>query len=266
MKKTLPRSSDFLSNLMAKGIYFFTTDQARKEFGTSARATIAVLWRLKKRELISTPYRGFHIIVPPEYRAFGCLPAEEFIPDLMSHLNSPYYVGLLSAAQFHGAAHQKPQYFQVVVPKNRSGIECGRVRVSFVARRNLQKVPTEMRNTARGILRLSTPEGTALDLMTYPEHGGGLGNVATVLRELSEKMQPKELVKTARQAGTMPYVQRLGYVLDRLGLKKLAAPLAEYVAHRAQIITPLVPSLPKEGMPKNEKWKLLINSQIEADL
>ncbi len=266
MKKSHVKSSDFLPNLMSKGIYSFTTEQARKEFKTSARATIAVLWRFKKRGLINTPYRGFHVIVPPEYRAFGCLPAEEFIPDLMDHLKSPYYAGLLTAAQFHGAAHQKPQYFQVVAPKNRAGIECGRVRVSFIARGNLQKIPVETRNTPRGTLRLSTPEGTALDLVTYPEHAGGLGNVATVLLELSEKMQPTTLAKTVKRAGAMPYVQRLGYVLDLLKLKELAAPLAEYVAQRAQVIAPLVPSLPKEGTPKNAKWKLFINSGIEADL
>ena len=90
--------------------------------------------------------------------------------------------------------------------------------------------------------------------------------MATVLLELSEKMQPTALVKTAKKAGAMPYVQRLGYVLDRLKLKELAAPLAEYVAQHAQVIAPLVPSHPREGMPKNAKWKLFINSEIEADL
>lgn len=251
---------------MAQGAYYFTTEQAQREFKTSAKTTIAVLWRLKVKGLINTPYRGFHVIVPPEYRTFGCLPAEEFVPDLMVHLKSPYYVGLLSAAQLHGAAHQKPQYFQVIVPKNRALIECGRVRVSFVARRNLQKIPIETRNTSKGTLRLSTPEGTALDLITYPEHAGGLGNVATVLLELSDKVQPKQLIKTAKQVSSIPYVQRLGYVLDRLKLKELAGPLAEYVAKHAQVMTPLVPSLSREGMPKSAKWKLIINSEVEADL
>jgi hypothetical protein len=59
--------------------------------------------------------RGFHVIVPPEYRSLGCLPPEQFAPALMETLGMPYYAGLLSAAQFHGAAHQRPQVFQVVV-------------------------------------------------------------------------------------------------------------------------------------------------------
>ena len=35
----------------------------------------------------------------------------------MAHLSQPYYVALLSAAAYHGAAHQKPQVFQVMVPR-----------------------------------------------------------------------------------------------------------------------------------------------------
>lgn len=266
MSKRSVSGSDFLSNLQARGVYTFTTEQAQRSFGTSARATIAVLYRLKTKGGINTPFRGFHVIVPPEHRSVGCLPAVEFVPELMDHLESPYYVGLLSAAEFHGAAHQKPQYFQVVVPKKRAAIECGKVRVSFVARQNLQKVPTETRNTPRGVVRFSSPEGTALDLVTYPEHCGGLGNVATVLLELSEKMQLQSLLKVAKSASAMPYVQRLGYILEHLKLKQLAAPLAEYVARHAHVVTPLVPSQPKNGMPKNAKWKLIVNSDVEPDL
>ena len=65
------------------------------------------------------PFRGFHLIVPPEYRALGCLPADQFVPQLMEHLGLVYYAGLLSAASLHGAAHQAPMVFQTIVADNR---------------------------------------------------------------------------------------------------------------------------------------------------
>ena len=55
---------------------------------------------MKKRE-IAMPYQGFYVIVPPGYRSLGCRPAEQFIPDLMNYLGEYYYVGLLSAAEYH---------------------------------------------------------------------------------------------------------------------------------------------------------------------
>ena len=48
-----------------------------------------------------SPAHGFYVIVPPECRQLGCLPAGQFIPALMEQLGLGYYVGLLSAAQSH---------------------------------------------------------------------------------------------------------------------------------------------------------------------
>jgi hypothetical protein len=55
----------------------------------------------------------------PEYRSLACLPADQFIPALMKRFDFAYYVGLLSAAQLRGAAHQRPQESQVPLAKNR---------------------------------------------------------------------------------------------------------------------------------------------------
>ena len=104
-------------------------------FGVSPAAAKLALLRLAKQRLVASPARGFYVIVPPEYKRLGCLPADQFIPQLMERLGLPYYAGLLTAAQYHGAAHHRPQEFQVVLPKNRRPIACGAVRVAFVARK-----------------------------------------------------------------------------------------------------------------------------------
>ena len=117
--------TQYLDTLQADGRFVFTTKAAAQTTGRSHSATRAALWRLKKKGHIADPYRGFHVIVPPAYRRLGCLPAEQFIPDLMAHLGLPYYVALLSAAMYHGAAHHAPMVFQVIVPKARHGLECG---------------------------------------------------------------------------------------------------------------------------------------------
>src|SRR5437868_6785249 len=122
---------------MTQGQHCFTTDNVMHELGLSQINAWAAINRLEKKEVIVTPHRGFHIIVPPEFQRLGCLPPEQFIPDLMTHLQIPYYVGLLSAAQYYGASHQQAQTFQVIVPKNRNTIQCGQIRVEFIARKNI---------------------------------------------------------------------------------------------------------------------------------
>ena len=195
-----PRARQYLDNLAASSRYTFTTGEARTALGLSPPALKMALNRLTRQRLIVSPVRGFHVIVPPEYRSLGSLPAGQFVPALMTTLKLPYYAGLLTAAEYHGAAHQRPQEFQVLVEKARRRIECGKVRVGFFVRKNLRRVPAQTLNTPRGFIVVSTPEATAFDLVGYRHRAGGLSNVATVLSELAEKIDPERLVKAAPAA------------------------------------------------------------------
>jgi len=228
-------------------------------------AVRASLRRSRQKGRIATPHRGFYIIIPYEYRSLGCLPAEQFVPQLMDHLGKPYYTGLLSAAQFHGAAHQKPQDFQVVVSTNRPEIRCGKVLVRFVARRNAAEVTTELVNTARGMLRISSPEATAFDLVGYPDHCGGLSNVATVLGELSERLRPDRLLQES-VLSPLPWAQRLGFLLDRVGAVTLTEAISTRVHAEADAYVPLRVGWSASAASRDSRWKILVNEKVEPDL
>ena len=183
----------YIDDLAARGRHHFTTAEAVATLGSAPDAVRAAIRRQREKGRIAMPFRGFHVIVPPEYRVLGCLPADQFVPQLMEHLGLTYYVGLLTAASLHGAAHQAPMTFQVIVADCRAEILCGKVRVEFVARKNITAIPTLQRNTLRGVLRYSTPEATAFDLVGYPGHAGGLSQVAMLLSELAETMDAEKL-------------------------------------------------------------------------
>lgn len=256
---------NFISDLAGKGRYCFSTKDAAAFSGGSDVAVRAALRRLRQKGEIAMPYRGFYVIVPPEHRDLGCLPASHFIPYLMEHLGERYYAGLLSAAEYHGAVHHRPQVIQVVVGKNRQGITCGKVRVEFIARNNMGKIPTSDFRTPRGYLKVSTPPATAFDLVGYPQHSGGLDNAATVLSELAEKIDSKELV---RIAGLSPiaWAQRLGYILELVGAGEKAVDLAKYITKKKPVPTPLAPSQPFAGVKRMERWRILVNTEVEAEV
>src|SRR5690348_2374661 len=131
------KAQEYINKLRSQGRYFFTSKEAEKSLSLSKIATINALRRLRLNKQIVSPARGFYLILVPEYRILGCLPADMFIADLMKYLDLPYYVGFLSAAQYYGAAHQKPQRFQVVTSKNRPVIHCGRIYIEFIANKNV---------------------------------------------------------------------------------------------------------------------------------
>jgi len=156
-----------LSSLAATGHYHFDSVEAQSALGVSVAAATLALNRLAKQKLIASPARGFYVVVPPDYRGLGSLPADQFIPALMKRRGLPYYAGLLSAAQYHGAAHQRPQEFQVFLDRKRRPIVCGMVRVAFIVRTHLRDVPVQSSNTPRGTVLVSTPEATTPDLEAY---------------------------------------------------------------------------------------------------
>lgn len=255
---------DYTSGLAARGRYHFTSIEAQQALGVSAAAAKLALGRLAKQGLVASPGRGFYVIVPPEYRSLACLPADQFIPGLMKKLRLPYYAGLLTAAQYYGAAHHRPQEFQVFLPKSRRPIQCGAVRVAFMMRRHLAEVPVQSFNTPRGVVIVSSPEATALDLVGYVGHAGGLNHVATVLSELIERIDGEKLAAAAR---TVPvaWAQRLGYLLERLGFNATTAALKDYVREHAKQSTLLLPRAPRRRSRRNKDWKLLINVTVEAE-
>jgi predicted transcriptional regulator of viral defense system len=255
----------YILDLASRGRHHFTTEEAAAALDVSLVACRAALRRLKMNGLIATPYRGFHVIVSPEYRKLGCLPAPEFVPQLMDQLGEQYYAGLLTAGMYHGAAHQQPMVFQVVVQRNRPGIACGRVRVQFLARRNMNEMPVVTRNTARGYLEVSTPEATAFDIVGYYRHCGFLDNVATVLTELAEVLDA-DLLEQIAPLSAVPWVQRLGYLLDFVGAVRLTGPLSEYVGRMARNYVLLRPDGPVGSGERIKRWKLTVNESVEPDL
>src|SRR5262245_10440423 len=106
--------SQYLDNLRSTGRRHFTFQDATHELNLSQDAAKSGVYRLKKAGKIISPLKGMYVIVPPENSPYGSIPAEELVPIMMKQLNAEYYVGLLSAAAYHGATHQKVFRFQII--------------------------------------------------------------------------------------------------------------------------------------------------------
>ncbi len=258
----LPKLVD---DLQARGRYSFTRAEVARHAGRTSLAIEASLRRLKRRGRVASPRRGFYVLVPVEYREAGCPPASWFIDDLMRFIGQPYYVGLLSAAAVHGAAHQQPMVFQVVTDRPTRPARAGRVRVVFHMSRHVKEVPAANVQTETGTMRVSSPEVTAFDLVRFPRAAGHLNNVATVLVELSEKIRADALAALAGSYA-VPDVQRLGYLLERLGHARLAEPLHAWLQRRRYRPVLLAAGRPRRRRSPDARWRVVPNESVEADL
>lgn len=254
--------SDFIHEQINRGRWVFTFDDYRRKFGINPKDALAIL---RRRGQILSPARGLYVIVPEELRLSGRLPAERYINNLMGYFKVPYYVGLLSAASFHGAAHQSPQVFQVMTYPSRRNILVNQNRIVFYRKMNIELIPTDLRKTVTGYFRISTPEATFFDLVQFNRRLGGLDHVALVTSELVERLS-KRVLSQAAVNYPVPVVQRSGYLLDILGFDDLAGVLSRYIRKINPIYTYLDPSGVRNREPKNTRWGIIINEEINIDI
>ncbi len=255
----------FAETLLGEGRYTFTRKEAERALRRSPQATYMALHRLVKAGWLVMPKSGFYVIVDPQHRPAGTLPPEWFVDHLMKHLGQAYYAGVLTAAQIHGAAHHRPQQFQIVIPERSGvrGIRAGNVELRFIGKALFEKSERTEVKTPTGLLKVSTPETTAWDLVRYVRAAGGLGNVVTVLSELAERLDAAELRKTVKRHKDKVVAQRLGYLLDRAGRRDLTKGFAAWVAKAP--VRSLDPRGPKNRASQSRKWQLLVNAEVEPE-
>lgn len=257
--------SDLVDSHQARGQYVLTREQALGALGVSDEALKKAVQRLVVKGRIAVPRRGFFVIVPVEYRQSGAPPPSWFIDDLMNFLGQPYYVGLLSAAALHGAAHQQPQEFQVVTNKQLRSVVAGRARIRIFRKLRFERTPTMEMKTETGAMRVSTPEATALDLLRYLERVGHLSHVATVLAELLEKIEPDRLAQVARIESELPTAQRLGHLLEQVGAGKSASSLAAWIEECRPRFVALRSDRSVRRGKKDTRWRVIANEKVEAE-
>lgn len=259
--------------LLSHGQHVADVADVMRLLGVSEREAAATMTRLRRAGQFFAPTAGLYVAIPPEYSSWGAVPALDFIDPLMRKLNRHYYVGLLSAAELHGAAHQRPQVFQVMVDKRVSPRDFGRVRLRFYTRTKLPNIPTVLRNSATGQVRVSTPEVTALEVASRPRDAGGLSNVATVVGELvlEERLSPEPLAD-ACQFFPRSAVRRLGWLLDRVAdeadTAALTTRLEQVLAKSSRTGQPvdlLDPAGQRRGSASS-RWHLVENVEVEPDL
>ena len=263
---------DWVEDLPKRGKITFSKEEVASQFLHLTNRNIQnTLNRLAEKKKIQSVWRGFWVVVPVEYGLKGVVDPIEYIAQLMNFLGQKYYIGLLSAAAIHGAAHQQPMELMLVTASNhlREKVK-NDVRISFATKKNIPQQYLQQITVKSGYIPVSTPELTAIDLLLYIKNVGGINRVATVLSELAEVIDFEKIsVDFFRYANTAD-IQRLGYLLEILGFIGIAD-LLFLKATEANLKFKKYPlcikkqSIKLTDFPVDKKWKIIINEEIETD-
>ena len=260
----------WVENLEKKGRKSFSLLQLEEELHNYSEIAIkSALKRLSKKGKILSIHKGFYLIISAPYANRGILPAALFMDSFMNYLQRPYYVGLLSAAALYGASHQQPQEYFVITdfpvlrPTHKKGLK-----VNFISKKTIEKRLLKERKTESGYLKVSSPVLTASDLVQFEKRSGGITRVASVLNELVEEMDPKEFDPIFFTSTPSTAIQRLGYLIEKvINNEKLANELFEASQKNGLDFfrIPLKASAPTKGFSSDNRWKVIVNAEIEID-
>ncbi len=259
----MPSIAELPDVLISQGRYWATSAEVAQLAHVPPKHVYAGLQRLRRRGAMFSPTRGLYVVVPPEYRSWRVLPGELFIDAMMRALHRDYYVSLLTAAAMHGAAHQAPQLFQVMVDRHVADRDVERVKLRFYANEYLDQMAVQERSVDTGRVRVATRETTVVDLLVHPEGAGGLDNVATVITEIGGLDVPT-LAQLA-SVRSRSVARRLGWLFGRFRQDLDLEPLHEVARADDGHPTRLVRALPARG-PIDARWNLQINSDVQPDL
>lgn len=270
-----PRSSlaNYLADLQAEGRITFTRNEAIAALGITEGAFLKTASRLQKRHKLFNPRHGFYVAVPPQFLSWQAPPPSWYIDALMQHEGRPYYVGLQKAAELHGATHHAVMDFQVVTNRQVRKIRAGRSWITFHFRKDMKPILNGIgeRKTDTGKMKVSSPELTAFDLVSYIHVAGGIDAVATVLNDLGSKIDGRKLADMAPHFDRA-CVQRLGYLLDRFGHAECTKAIHDQLfdaksipwvalepAKRGAVDSPTAP------VERNERWRVSVQREPEVD-
>ena len=265
--------SGYISRLLSSGRTIFTAAEAEQALDIGHGAFLDAAERLQRRKALLNLRQGFYVVVPPQYASWGAPPPAWYIDPLMRREGQAYYAGLLKAAELHGATHQSVMEFQVVAGKRLPKIRAGRSLLVFYFRKDIDAVTAgiEDRKTDTGSMKISSAALTALDLLRYPQAAGGMDNVATVLSDLGNKIDPEQLAALSVQV-ERPVAQRLGYLLEQLGHDALTKSMLRELRARSPLPWTELdrqaardPDFAPEPRQRDVRWRIIVRRVPQVD-
>ena len=265
--------SGFVSGLLSAGRTVFTAEEAERALGVSRGAFLDAAERLQRRRALLNPRQGFYVVVPPQYASWGAPPPAWYIDALMRYEAQTYYVGLLKAAELHGATDQAVMEFQVISAKRLPRIRAGRSLIVFYFRKDVEgaMASVEEHKTDTGTMKVSSAALTALDLLRYPQASGGIDSVAMVISDLARKIDPAQLAALSTRV-ERPVVQRLGHLLEHLGHDAVTGAMLEALRARGSLPWTELdrqeagdPDFEIEPQKRDPRWRVIVRRAPELD-
>lgn len=237
-----------------------TIEQAMAILGCSYDHARQVLHRLARRRWLARITPGTYELIPAER-------GEHAFPDtnslfIGSTLAEPYYFSYATAAFFHGLSTQAAAtvYIATLAPAGRRLLTVRGKHYRLVAQPQHKFFAWSEVDAYGSPVMMARPEKTVVDALDRPAYAGDLPEITAMLHRSQGRLDWDRLADHALRFRSQSLVQRLGYLVDLLGID-VAAPtrnrLLEGVGRNTCYLGR--PSLWGKGGDYDASWRVVDN-------
>ncbi len=261
-------AKDYIKYLLSIENYSFSLDEIANVTAGSSNSLKFELHRLSEKGEIVNLRKGFYLIITPRYSSAKKLPIQLYCEKLFNHLNRNYYVGLFSAAKFHGASHQQVQRDYVITEKPKfNDISKNTLDIRFFTVTNWSDKNIQQKKSDAGIFKISSPALTIVDLIHHQTKLGGINRMLATIEELIEELTERDVLDLLSWYPNKSTLQRFGFLLEEFGLEEKFQEII-YSELKARNFFPVLLSPKSKQKPGavDNKWRVDVNVRLESDL
>lgn len=260
--------AEYIKTLQSYEEYAFSWEEVLDKCNAPESTIRKELTRLAKKNEIINLRKGFYIILPPKFQSLGKIPVQLYIDKLFLHTNKKYYLSLLTAANFHGASHQKIQQdFVITSPPALRDVDNKNIKLRFIKNVNWPQKNIIQKKSDAGLFNLSSPALTIADLIHHQNKIGGLNRILANLEELIDILEVKDLTDLLSWYPHVSTFQRMGYLFEYLeASEEFTKCIESYLESQKFYYTTLTPVKGLKIVETIKRWKIEINITLENDL
>ena len=253
-----PKETEVIARLSYEKTSLITKEQFDKWFKFKPALRKQIIFRLKKKGILTAIKRGVYFYSPLESGPAGSSINEFLVPPIFFP-KSNYYIGYSTMYNYYGFTDQIFQTMYILNTSLQREKTIGNMRFKMVkipAKRMFGLENIKIKDTE---VIVSDRERTLVDLIYFPGPVSGLKRAFGILKEQAKdrKTDIDRLIKYSVKFPNISVKKRIGFALEQTGLQgKILEPLFKKV-RKTSLIT-LYPSKSRKGRI-NKKWMVIEN-------
>lgn len=261
-------AKEYIKYLLSVENYSFSVKEIAEATDGTSNSLKFELHRLSEKGEIINLRKGFYLIITPRYSSSKKLPIQLYCEKLFQYLNRNYYVGLFSAAKFHGASHQQVQRDYLITEKPKlNDISKKTIDIRFFTISNWSEKNIQIKKSDAGIFKISSPALTIVDLIHHQTKLGGINRMLAAIEELAEELTSIDLEELLVWYPNKSTLQRFGFLLQELEINEdFQEIILRNLKSRKFFPVLLSPKSNEKAGAVDNRWKVDVNIKLESDL